>query len=214
MYQNLLFDLDGTMTDPKEGITKSFQYALQAFGVEEELNRLNRVIGPPLIDSFRDFYGFSEEQAKAAVEKYRERFSKVGIFENARYPGVIEMLRALKDKGRTVCLATSKPIVFARQILEAYDMAPYFDITVGSELDGRRNYKNEVIDEVLRQLKHPPLDTVLMIGDRKQDILGAKQCGIAALGVRFGYAEPGELETAGADYLVDTVAQLREFLEQ
>ncbi len=93
-------------------------------------------------------------------------------------------------------------------------MAPYFDVTVGSELDGRRNYKNEVIDEVLRQLKHPPLDTVLMIGDRKQDILGAKQCGIAALGVRFGYAEPGELERSGADYLVDTVAQLREFLEQ
>lgn len=212
MYQYLLFDLDGTLTDPKEGITKSFQYALRAFGVEESLEKLNRVIGPPLIDSFRDFYGFPTEKAKLAVDKYRERFAKIGIHENAVYPGISGLLKELKERGRVLCLATSKPIVFARRILEDFGLSDYFDVTVGSELDGTRNYKNEVIREVFRQLGPIDARRALMIGDRRQDIEGAKLCGIASLGVRFGYAEPGELENAGADYLVSTVEELRTFL--
>ena len=212
MYDILLFDLDGTLTDPKEGITKSFQYALRCCGIEEELDNLNRVVGPPLIDSFQEFYGFDRERGLFAVEKYRERFASVGIHENALYPGTADMLRALKAAGRTVALATSKPIVFASQILDEFGIAEYFDVAVGSELDGTRNYKIEVIREVFRLLHFPDKARCLMIGDRKQDILGAKEFGIASVGVRFGYAEPGELEEAGAGFLVDSMEELREFL--
>ncbi len=212
MYQNLLFDLDGTLTDPKEGITKSFQYALSFFGIEERLENLNRVIGPPLMDSFQEFYGFSKEQSACAVEKYRERFAVTGIHENAVYPGVLEMLDALQKQGKTLCLATAKPIVFARQILDTFDMAKYFSVVVGSELDGTRNYKKDIIAEVLSQLQNPPLASVLMIGDRRQDIEGAKQCAVDALGVRFGYAEPGELEEAGPKYYAASVEELKTFL--
>ncbi len=212
MYQYLLFDLDGTLTDPKEGITKSFQYALDAFGVQEDLENLNPVIGPPLIDSFMELYGFDRERGLMAVEKYRERFATIGIHENAIYPGVIALLQKLKQAGKTIALATSKPTVFAKQILEEFGIDTYFDIIVGSEMDGTRNYKDEVISEVLEQLGHPDKTEVLMIGDRKQDIQGAKACGIASMGVGFGYAEPGELEEAGADYLTATMEELTTFL--
>ncbi len=212
MYQYLLFDLDGTLTDPYEGITKSFQYALHAFGIEEDLKNLNPVIGPPLIDSFMNFYGFSKEEAELGVAKYRERFAVTGIHENTIYPGIPELLEDLKNHGYTLCLATSKPEIFAKQILENFDIAKHFSVVVGAELDGTRNYKKDVITEVLKQLGNPPLDKVLMIGDRKQDVDGAKACNIASMGVRFGYAEPGELESAGADYFSDTVEELRTFL--
>lgn len=212
MFQYLLFDLDGTLTDPYEGITRSFQYALQSFGVEEEQENLKRVIGPPLIDAFMEFYGFPREKGELAVAKYRERFSTVGLFENQVYPGIPEMLSALKDAGKTICLATAKPEVFAKRILEKFDLAKYFDIVVGAELDGTRNYKKEVIAEVLSQLDNPPLDKVLMIGDRRQDIDGARACGISVLGVRFGYAEPMELEDAGCEIYAETVTEMREYL--
>lgn len=212
MYDILLFDLDGTLTDPKEGITKSFQYALQCCGVEEELENLNRVVGPPLIDSFMEFYGFDREKGLYAVEKYRERFAKIGIHENALFPGVPEMLRELRAAGKIITLATSKPIVFAEQILDEFKIAAYFHTAVGSELDGTRNYKIEVIQEVSRRLGNPDKNRFLMIGDRKQDVLGAKAFGIASLGVRFGYAEENELEEAGADYFADSVAELHGFL--
>ena len=212
MYRILMFDLDGTLTDPKEGITKSFQYALECCGIKEDLENLNRVIGPPLIDSFMEFYSFDREKGMYAVEKYRERFSKTGIHENALYPGIKELLRDLKKIGKTVALATSKPIIFAEQILEEFKIGEYFDVKVGSELDGRLSYKNEVIGEVLRRLGNPPKDSALMIGDRKQDIEGAKALGVHSLGVRFGYAEKGELERAGADYILDSVEDVRSFL--
>ncbi|MBE5039372.1 HAD hydrolase-like protein [Ructibacterium gallinarum] len=212
MYQYLLFDLDGTLTDPKEGITKSFQYALRHCGIEEKLENLNRVIGPPLIDSFCEFYGMDMKQAKFAVEKYRERFAQTGIYENKLYPGVEEMLDELKHVGKKVALATSKPLIFASEILRNFNIDSYFDVVMGSELDGSRSKKAEVIKEVFRQFSDPPLEEGLMIGDRRQDIAGAVEFGVASLGVRFGYAEPGELEEAGADFLVNTVEELRRFL--
>ena len=212
MYQYLLFDLDGTLTDPYEGITKSFQYALASFGIEEKQEDLTWVIGPPLIDAFMGYYGFSKEQGEAAVAKYRERFSVTGLYENQVYPGILELLEKLQKAGKTICLATAKPEIFAKRILEKFGLAPYFSVVVGAELDGTRNYKKDVIAEVLLQLGNPPLEKVLMIGDRKQDIDGAKACGIKSMGVRFGYAEPGELENAGADYAVNTVAELTGFL--
>ena len=212
MFQYLLFDLDGTLTDPYEGITRSFQYALEAFGVEEKQENLKKVIGPPLIDAFMEFYGFSREKGELAVAKYRERFSQVGLFENAVYPGIPEMLDALKNAGKTICLATAKPEVFAKRILEKFDLAKYFSVVVGAELNGVRNYKKDVIAEVLSQLGNPSLGDVLMIGDRKQDVEGAKACGVAALGVRFGYAEPGELENAGCQIYAETVEDLTGYL--
>ncbi len=214
-FRYLLFDLDGTLTDPKEGITKSVQYALAAFGVEEpDLDRLTCFIGPPLVDSFMEFYGFDREKARQAQAKYRERFAEKGIFENRVLPGIPELLRRLAGAGRVLALATSKPEVFAEKILERYGLAAYFTQTVGSGLDGSLGTKAEVIVEALRRLKLSPEEKrqVLMIGDRKHDIAGAKACGVASLGVRFGYAEEGELEAAGADFIAGTVEELGAFL--
>ncbi|WP_434311724.1 HAD family hydrolase [Hominifimenecus sp. rT4P-3] len=214
-FKYLLFDLDGTLTDPKEGITKSVQYALHALNVDEpDLNRLTCFIGPPLVDSFMEYYDFTREQAKAALAKYRERFQAIGIFENRVLPGIPEMLKALKAAGKVVALATSKPEPFARKILEKYGLIGYFDEVVGSSMDETRNTKEAVIQEVFCRLKltEEQKRQTLMIGDRKHDVVGAKACGIASLGVRIGYAEEGELEAAGADFIRDTVEDMSAFL--
>ncbi|MBR5153044.1 MAG: HAD-IA family hydrolase [Clostridia bacterium] len=210
MYQYLLFDLDGTLTDPKEGICKSFCYALEGFGIQEKEENLLKVIGPPLIDSFQEFYGMSKDDGQKAVERYRERFSVKGWRENRVYEGIPELLEELHRQGKTLCLATCKPEVFAKKILDLFSLTKYFSVMVGAELDGTRNYKNEVIEEVLRQLGNPPKESVLMIGDRKQDIEGARACGIPCMGVRFGCAEEGELEGAGgADLYAETVEEMK-----
>ena len=221
MKDILLFDLDGTLTDPKEGITRCVQYALAHFGINvENLDELLCFIGPPLVESFKLFYGFNTDEAKQAVEKYRERFADIGIFENKVFDGIPELLKVCKQAGKTLCLATSKPEVFAVRILEKYDIAQYFDIVVGSTLDGSIDTKEEVILEVFRRIGKTESDkkktydnikkeNIIMIGDRKHDIIGAKKCGIESIGVRFGYAEAGELETAGADYIVSTVEELK-----
>lgn len=213
MFDLILFDLDGTLTDPKEGITKCVQYALSACGVEEDdLERLTAFIGPPLVDGFMDFYGFGREKALFAVEKYRERFRDVGIFENRMFDGVPEMLKSLKASGKKIALATSKPRVFAERILAYYEIAGFFDIVVGAELDGRLNEKEAVIREVLCQC--PAAKSPVMVGDRRYDVAGAHICGVPCVGVRFGYAKPDELENAGADWIVADMAELSAFLHQ
>ena len=216
MKKILLFDLDGTLTDPKEGITKCVQYALKHFGIEEEISNLLCFIGPPLIDSFREYYGFDEENAKLAVEKYRERFKDIGIFENGVYDGIAQTLTICKDMGYKIGLATSKPEEFAIRILEKYELSQYFDEITGSTMDGSRNTKTDVIKEAFLRMgiTEEVKSQVLMIGDREHDIIGAKNCGIESVGVRFGYAEDGELEAAGADYIVDSVEDLKELLER
>lgn len=215
-FQYLLFDLDGTLTDPKIGITTCAQYALRHFGIEEpDLDKLEPFIGPPLLDSFREFYGFDEEQGKEAIKVYRERFSSVGLFENEIYPGIEEMLAHLKQAGKKLAVASSKATVYIVRILEHFGIEKYFDVVVGSELDGTRTKKEEVIEEALRQLcrgEKIENDRIVMIGDRKFDMEGAKKFGLISVGVSFGYAVPGELEQAGADYLVDTVAALERLL--
>ncbi len=215
MFKTILFDLDGTLTDPKEGITKCVQYALHYFGIEEpNLDHLLPFIGPPLHQSFIDYYGFSEEKAKEAVEKYRERFSTIGLYENGVYDGIKDMLAELVERGFVLAVATSKPTVFAEPILQKYEIRSYFTKVVGSELDGTRTVKAEVMEEVLAQLHISQEDkgSVVMIGDRKHDIIGAKSCGVPSIGVEFGYAEVGELQEAGADYIVSTVEELRQLL--
>lgn len=214
MKKYILFDLDGTLTDPKEGITKCVQYALEYFGIyEPDLEKLVKFIGPPLDVSFSEYYGMSEADASIAVDKYRERFSSIGIFENGLYEGIIDMLKALKKSGRCLALATSKPDVFAVRIVEKYGIAPYLDVLAGGKIGGSCN-KDDVIAEALDMLGVTDNDKqeVIMVGDRKHDIIGAKKCGIESVGVRFGYAEEGELETAGADYIVSTVEELEKLL--
>jgi len=211
-FKYLLFDLDGTLTEPYEGITKSFQYALNAYGIKAEQSELLPVIGPPLIDSFCNMYGFDEKTGWEAVNKYRERYEKTGWRENSLICGVPEMLDELKRSGRRIALATSKPYVFALKILKEYNIEKYFDAAVGAELNGEKGTKPEIIRKALKELdcKNPAI--AAMVGDRKYDISGAKQCGTAAVGVRVGYAEEGELEAAGADYIADTIYDLKEFL--
>lgn len=214
MFQYILFDLDGTLTDPKEGITKSVQYALAAFGIEEpDLDKLVPFIGPPLKSSFIDFYQMSDEDAVKAVAKYRERFNDIGIFENTIFPGIAKLLSDLKAKGKKIAIASSKPTCLVDRILEHFDIMQYFDYVVGSELDGTRSKKEEVVEEALR-LMVPEADRhlVAMVGDRKFDIEGAKAFGLVSVGVSFGYAGEHELEDAGADYIVDTVEELGELL--
>lgn len=211
MFDLILFDLDGTLTDPKEGITKCVQYALEACGiVENDLDKLTPFIGPPLVDGFMNFYGFDREKALFAVEKYRERFRDIGIFENRVYDGVAEMLKTLKQAGKKIALATSKPHIFADRILERFELMQYFDVTVGAELDGTRNEKDAVIRAVLAQF--PDAENIIMVGDRSYDIIGAHACGIPCVGVQFGYAEPGELKKNGADRLAADIKALTEIL--
>lgn len=216
MYQYILFDLDGTLTDSKIGITTCVQYALHKMGIEEpDPDRLEPFIGPPLIDSFREFYGMNEAEAVRAVEYYRERFSTVGLFENEVYSGIPELLARLKKDGRKLAIASSKPTVYVKKILEYFSIYEYFDIIVGSELDGTRCRKEEVVEEALEQLsaddKFRKRDAV-MIGDRKFDIEGAKAHQIPSIGVNYGYAADNELVEAGADCVVGNVKELSEVL--
>ena len=211
VYQWYLFDLDGTLTDPKEGITKCFRYALEKMGVESpELSELEKYIGPPLIKSFADY--FSEEDAKKAVEYYRERFRDTGIFENGVYDGIEDMLRTAKEQGKKLALATSKPQHFAQIIMDHYGLAQYIDVLVGSRGDGQT--KADVIRQVFVEagLDDETKKCAIMVGDRLHDIEGAKECGIDSLGVRFGYAKENELEDAGADYIVATAEELKAFV--
>ncbi len=212
MFDAILLDLDGTLTDPKEGITKCVQYALMKMGIiEPSLDSLLNFIGPPLVDSFQKFYGMTPDEAEMALIFYRERFQTVGIKENALIDGIPELLEALKDNNKIVALATSKPHIFARQVLENFNLTQYFDIIVGAEFDGTRNMKKDVIIEVLNQLPKS-IKSPIMVGDRKEDIIGAKACSLPSVGVRFGYAEENELENAGADYIVSTVDELKSLL--
>ena len=211
-YKYIFFDLDGTLTDSKEGIINSIKYALDSIGAPmPEGDAIMRFLGPPLIYSFREFCGLDEARAAEAVEKYRERFADIGIFENRVYDGVYDMLKELTGGGRVPVLATSKPRVYAERIMIKFRLRPYFKLLCGSELDGTRNEKCEVIKYALKKLGCPK-EKVIMVGDREQDILGAKKCGVASCGAGYGYAAPGELEAAGAGYIANTVDELTSYL--
>lgn len=212
-YKFVLFDLDGTLTDPKLGITKSVQYALNKMGIKEnDLDKLIKFIGPPLAHSFQEFYGFDERKAWQAVEFYREYFAVKGIFENKVYEGIPELLEELYDRGLVLAVATSKPTVFAEKILNHFKLEKYFTAVVGSNLDGSRVDKGEVIEETLHILGIDDLGKAVMVGDRKHDIIGAKRNNVSAVAVGYGYGSKEEFEQAGADYVVWTVEELRNFL--
>lgn len=217
MFQYVLFDLDGTLTDPREGITKSVQFALAQQGISEpDLKKLEPFIGPPLKDSFMEFYGMTEEQAAQGVADYRKRFAPIGKFENEVYPGIPEMLGSLKRAGIRLAVASSKPETFVWDILKYFKLDGYFDVVTGSELDGTRSRKEEVVEEALHRLEldGQPVsrENCAMVGDRRFDIEGGRQFQLTTVGVTYGYAAEGELEAAGADYIVKNPVQLTKLL--
>lgn len=213
MRRRLLFDLDGTLTDPRAGIVRSFRYALDRLRVPAPTDpELSKFIGPPLRDSFSQLLGARNASLQAdAIALYRERFSSVGMFENAVYPGISDALRTLASLGRQLLVVTSKPTAFARPILEHFELAEYFTAIHGSELSGERSDKSELLAHVLRTHGIRPQEA-LMIGDRMHDVLAAKRNGVPAIGVLWGYGDRDELTGAGADHVVTTVAEMTALL--
>ncbi len=213
MYNYILFDLDGTLTDPEIGITTCVMYALNKFGIEvEDRKELHPFIGPPLLYSFHEYYGLSEEECKQAVVYYRERFSVTGLYENEVYEGIPELLKTLKDMGKTLILATSKPEEYAIKILKHFDLYQYFDFVAGATFDGSRDEKADVIAYALEISGITDKSLAIMIGDRNYDILGAKEHGLSSMGVLFGFGDREELEKAGADYIAAEVPEILSLL--
>lgn len=211
-YKHILFDLDGTLTDSAEGITKCIAYALESKGIHTaDLNSLKPLIGPPLKDSFIHTFGFEESEAIACVEKYRERFSTIGLYENILFDRIPELLALLKTKGYNIYLATSKPEIFAHKILQHFAINTYFDFAGGSALDDSRPTKTSVIQYVMERAKLTRPQDCLMIGDRKHDLIGARETGMDAVGVLYGYGSQAELEQEDPTYLLATVTDLMEF---
>ena len=213
MYEIILFDLDGTLTDPKIGITSSIQYALQKMGiVQEDREKLTPFIGPPLLDSFKEFYQMSDEEAKQAITYYREYFSVTGLYENQVYPGIGELLEGLYKAGKILIVATSKPTEFSVAILQHFNLIQYFSEVVGSNLDGTRTEKGDVIEFALKNRSVTERSSIVMIGDRKYDVMGAKRNNIDVIAVNYGYGSYEELAKAGPNHLVFTVDELSRLL--
>lgn len=242
MYDILLFDLDGTLTNSKEGITKSVQFALKHYGIYvDDLEQLTCFIGPPLVDEFQEYCGFSREKALEVREKFRERYDTIGLWENELYPGTTDMLEALKNAGKRLAVATSKPETTAKRILEKFGVLDYFETVSGSDMEQGRSTKSQVIEEALIRMnceqeevpeaemeakaeteaeveigtevktgqKRWKTNNILMIGDRKHDVEGAAAFHMDCVGVKYGFAPEGELEQAGALFVVESAEELK-----
>lgn len=213
MARYILFDLDGTLTDPGPGITNCVAYALEKFGVHPAgREELYPYIGPPLVPSFQQYHGLNAQQAEQALAYYRERFSVKGLYENAVYPGIPELLAALRAEGYTLLVATSKPEEFTHRILEHFGLAEFFTFVAGNTLDELRPTKEAVIAYARERFPDISRETAVMVGDRRYDVEGAHACGLTAVGVLYGYGSRGELESAGADVLAEDVTELGRLL--
>lgn len=211
MNSIIFFDLDGTLTESGLGITRCVQYALEKLGrPEPSLEKLRVFIGPPLIDMFQKYAHLNEADAKRGVHYYRERYNTIGIFENQLYPGIRELLQALDEAGCILAITSAKPEPYVRQIADYFTITPYFDEIVGSTMQETRTKKPEVIVEAMRRLHLSDPEAVTMVGDRADDIQGAKTVGTQSVGVLYGYGTPAELHEA--DALVMTPADLKQFL--
>lgn len=212
-FEYILFDLDGTLTDSGEGITKSVQYALKSFGIlVDDLKELNKFIGPPLKDSFKEYYNFDEDKAQLGLVKYREYFADKGIYENKLYYGIPELLEVLKKNNKKIVLATSKPEVYARQILQYFKIDKYFDFAAGADFEETRVNKGDVIKYALQEANITDLSKVIMVGDREHDIIGAKENNIKSVGVLYGFGDVIELTQARAEYIVKDTEELLNIL--
>ncbi|OJE47615.1 phosphoglycolate phosphatase [Bacillus proteolyticus] len=212
MYKTFLFDLDGTLTDPKEGIINSVLYALEKIGIEEvNISELDSFIGPPIQQSFVDRYNMNEIEVERAVFYFREYLKQSGLLENKVYDGITTLLQELKDAGNRLFIATSKPTVFAKQVIEHFQLTTFFEEIVGSNLDGTRIKKEEIIAHILQTNEELKKEEMVMIGDRKHDVIGANSNGIASIGVLYGYGSEIELSDAGAIHIVKDVEELQSF---
>ena len=212
-YSTILFDLDGTLTDSSKGIINSIIYALEKYDINDyEMSLLRKFLGPPLHESFEKFFGFDKEKSLQAVKFYREYFSTKGLFENEVYCGITNLLQNLKENGKTLIVATSKPQPFTDRIMEHFDLAKYFDFIAGSNMDTTRSKKAEVIEYALNECNIKDKSEVVMIGDRAEDMIGGQSVGIDSIGVEYGYGTFDELNNAGATYIVKTVDELKNLL--
>lgn len=207
---HIFFDLDGTLTDPGLGITNSVMYALEKFGIYQEREKLYKFIGPPLLHSFKEFCGFSEEQSIKAIEYYREYFGDRGLLENEVYDGIPQVLEQLKSAGHHLLVATSKPTFYAEKILGNFGLDRYFEYVSGCDMNEKNSTKADIIRKAM-DVSKAACEDVLMIGDRKYDIIGAKANGVRSVGVLYGYGDRNELEGAGADYIAETVKDILKF---
>lgn len=209
-YDVILFDLDGTLTDSSPGIINSIIYALDKYGINvEDTGILRKFLGPPLHESFKEYFGFNDEKAMEAVKYYREYFSIKGLLENEVYDGIPELLKNLSENGKRLIVATSKPQEFTDRIMQHFDLEKYFEFVAGSNMDGTRSKKADVIEYALNKCKITDKTKVVMVGDRKHDIIGAKAVGIDSIGVEYGYGNYDELKSAGATHIAKTVSDLK-----
>lgn len=218
MFETILFDLDGTLSESHEGVTNCVAYALKAYGIEEKPEDLMHFIGPPLLESFSKCYGFDEETALDAIMKYRERYEPIGIYECRLYPGIKELLLALRAQGKTVAVATSKPEPQAKRVLRFLGIYDCFgeENIFAAPLDERKGSKSAIIGRALAAFAERglPRSSAVMVGDRLFDIRGGHENGLPVIGVGFGYAPEGELQAEGADYYCETVEDLRRLLTE
>ena len=215
MYKAILFDLDGTLTESGEGITKSVQYALDKMRYPEmDLEKLRVFVGPPLLEQFMKYTGMSEEEARQAVVYYRERYSVTGIFENRVYDGVQNMLEELRRKGYLLAVSSSKPEYFVTKVLDHFGLTGYFDEIVGSEMNGKRTGKADVIEETLRRLQlSDHREQVIMVGDKEHDVFGARTCGLECIAVSYGYGTMEELTQADPLRIAASPEEVLDFFE-
>ena len=216
MYDYVLFDLDGTISDSSEGITKGIQIALKALGIEEERDNLRKFIGPPLKYSFKEFYGFDEEKTELGIKKYREYYAVTGLYENRAYDGIEELLKKIKESGRKIAVATSKPEAFSRDILDKFGLLKYFDYVAGATLptdQGKtRGEKKEVVEYAIELFGNPDKSKVVLIGDTRFDAEGAKEVGIDCIGVLYGFGTEESLLKSGAKYIAPTIEDIYQYL--
>jgi phosphoglycolate phosphatase len=213
-YDVIIFDLDGTLTDPKIGITKSVQYALSKFGINEcNVNNLDKFIGPPLLESFRKYYFPKDSKARKAVEYYREYFTESGIYENKVYPGIPNLMKQLQNSEKQLIVATSKPTIFAERILKHFGLSEYFSSVVGSNLDCTRTLKDEIIQHILSESYGIQRQNMVIIGDREQDIIAANNNEIDSIAVTYGYGSIEELQKANPTYFAKSVDDLKRILD-
>ena len=212
-YDIIAFDLDGTLTNPERGLIASFVYAFKKMGVDYgQKSELKRFIGPPIYEEWQRCFGFTPEESSKALLIFREYYSVYGWWDNEIYPGVKEMLEKLKNAGKKIILATSKPEIFAKKVLELFDISKYFDFIGGASTDKTRDKKSEVLEYSLASVGVSDKSKAILVGDRVYDSEGAIACGIDSLGVLYGHGSDSEVRSAGFTYVVNNVEDIAALL--
>jgi phosphoglycolate phosphatase len=210
-YKNILFDLDGTLTDPFLGITNSWKYALKKLNIEIDPNILKTFIGPPLEKTFSEYFKFDKTNTETGKKHYREYFSEKGLYENTLYDGIENLLKELNIRNKICILATSKPIIFAEKIIKYFNIDTYFKYTVGGNLEGTFVEKEDIIKYIVENYNLEKSETI-MIGDRKYDIIGANKNEIKSIGVLYGYGSKEELENEKPEYIINNAKEILEII--